>query len=77
MTRKLISRFLVIEWLNLHFLDEDGARNGLNGGNRANGGASNVNYNWRDDANDNLAFRLVLSRKHYCIIFLLDNVYTM
>lgn len=36
-------------------------RNGLMGGDRGNGGPSNVNYNWRDNSNDNLAVRLVLA----------------
>lgn len=32
------------------------------GGNRANGGAAHADNNWRDNANSNLAVRLVLSR---------------
>lgn len=58
--------YKVIFWskYGLHaILEDDGDRNGLNGGNRENGDASNVNYNWRDNANDNLSVRLVLSRK--------------
>src|SRR3989338_6069762 len=43
-------------------LEDDDARNGLNGGNRDNGGPSNVDNNSRDNADDNLAVRLVLAR---------------
>lgn len=42
---------------------EGEVRNGLLGGNRKNGGASNVDNNSRDNANENWAVRLVLSRK--------------
>ena len=42
---------------------DDGHRYGLIGGNTDNGGAANVNNNPRDNANDNIAVRLVLSRK--------------
>ncbi len=42
---------------------DDGHRNGLNGGNRDNGGAANADNDHRDNRNENLSVRLVLSRK--------------
>lgn len=52
-------------WTNYdnYFLEGDGARNGLDGGRRALGGPSYVDYNWRVGARDGLSVRLVLSRK--------------
>lgn len=49
--------------LDGYFL-ERGVRDGLAGGHRADGGAAYVGGHWRDDADSNLAVRLVLSRKH-------------
>lgn len=54
----------------LPYIHEDGKRNGLIGGNRDNGGAANVDNNWRDNRNDNNAVRLVLQRNIKKIAFL-------
>jgi hypothetical protein len=43
----------------------DGARDGLLGGHRADGGAANVDNNWRDNRNDSYALRLVLARSYW------------
>ena len=52
-------------WTNFdnYFLEDDGDRNGLNGGYRDDGGASYVSYSWRGGAFPHLSVRLVLSRK--------------
>lgn len=58
-------------------IEDDGVRNGLDGGNADNGGASNVDNNSRDNANDNLTVRLVLARnalKLFLVIPLFDKV---
>ena len=62
-------RLLAIKTAFSHF-HEDGDRNGLIAGNRDNGGAANVDNNWRDNRNDNYAVRLVLARNKYTLISL-------
>ena len=47
---------------------DDGHRNGLNGGNRDNGGAVNVDNDHRDNRNDNLGVRVVLSLRNSQIL---------
>ena len=59
----------VTERLFAYFLEDDGDRNGLNGGNRENGGPSDVDNTWRDNANENLSVRFVLSRNILIVNF--------
>ncbi|PIZ94524.1 MAG: hypothetical protein COX81_03415 [Candidatus Magasanikbacteria bacterium CG_4_10_14_0_2_um_filter_37_12] len=46
-----------------YVIREDGERSGLVGGDREDGGAADVGYDWRDNRSDVIAVRLVLQRK--------------
>ena len=53
-------------WTNMdgYYLEDAGERNGLGGGSRGSGGASNIAFNSRGNANGFLAVRLVLEPRH-------------